>query len=84
VKFLAIDSRHAKAEHLHALLAAVEDMAGAAQLQQVVAPVYTYYWAAYQVLLERGYHLDFTMVRMKRGKQEDYEDAGDLVLDDWR
>ena len=24
------------------------------------------------------------MVRMKRGKQEDYEDAADLVLDDWR
>jgi hypothetical protein len=24
------------------------------------------------------------MVRMKRGKQEDYEDASDLVLDDWR
>jgi hypothetical protein len=28
--------------------------------------------------------MDFTMVRMKRGKQEDYEDASDLVLDDWR
>jgi hypothetical protein len=24
------------------------------------------------------------MVRMKRGKQEDYEDPSDLVLDDWR
>ena len=30
------------------------------------------------------YHVDFTMVRMKRGKQEDYEDPSDLVLDDWR
>ena len=55
-----------------------------AQLQRVVVPVYTYYWTAYQTLLERGYHVDFTMVRMKRGKQEDYEDASDLVLDDWR
>ena len=59
-------------------------MAAAAQLGQVVAPAYTYYWTAYQVLLERGYHVDFTMVRMKRGKQEDYEDGSDLVLDDWR
>jgi N-acetylglutamate synthase-like GNAT family acetyltransferase len=84
VKFLAIDSRQRKPEHLHALLAAVEEMAGAAQLQRVVAPAYTYYWTAYQTLLERGYHVDFTMVRMKRGKQEDYEDPSDLVLDDWR
>jgi ribosomal protein S18 acetylase RimI-like enzyme len=84
IKFLAIDKRHSRPEHLHAVLAAVEDMAVAAQLQQVVAPVYTYYWAAYQTLIERGYHLDFTMVRMKRGKQEDYEEASDLVLDDWR
>ncbi|HET8577985.1 MAG TPA: GNAT family N-acetyltransferase [Methylomirabilota bacterium] len=84
VKFLAIDSRHRKPEYLHALLGAVEEMAGAAQLQRVVAPAYTYYWTAYQTLLERGYHVDFTMVRMKRGKQEDYEDPSDLVLDDWR
>jgi hypothetical protein len=59
-------------------------MAGAALLQRVVVPAYTYYWIAYQALLERGYHVDFTMVRMKRGKQEDYEDPSDLVLDDWR
>ncbi len=84
VKFLAIDPRHRKPEHLHALLGAAEEMAGAAQLQRVVAPAYTYYWTAYQTLLERGYHVDFTMVRMKRGKQEDYEDPSDLVLDDWR
>jgi ribosomal protein S18 acetylase RimI-like enzyme len=84
IKFLAIDSRHRRPEHLHQLLAAVEDMAAAAQLGQVVAPVYTYYWSAYQVLLERGYHADFTMVRMKRGKPEDGEDSSDLVLDDWR
>lgn len=84
VKFLAVDPRHRKPEHLVALLAGVEELAGAAQLQRVVAPCYTYYWTAYQALLERGYHVDFTMVRMKRGKQEDYEDPSDLVLDDWR
>ncbi|MEX2222253.1 MAG: GNAT family N-acetyltransferase [Candidatus Rokuibacteriota bacterium] len=84
VKLLAIDSAHRKPEHLSALLAAVEELAASAQLQRVVVPAYTYYWTAYQTLLERGYHMDFTMVRMKRGKQEDYEDASDLVLDDWR
>jgi ribosomal protein S18 acetylase RimI-like enzyme len=84
IKFLAVDSRHRNPESLHALLAAVEDMAAGNQLTQVVAPVYTYYWTAYQALLERGYRVDFTMVRMKRGKQEDYEAAGALVLDDWR
>jgi hypothetical protein len=84
VKLLAIDSRHRKPEHLQALLQGVEEMASAGQLQRVVVPAYTYYWTAYQTLLERGYHVDFTMVRMKRGKQEDYEDASDLVLDDWR
>ncbi len=84
VKLLAIDSAHRKPEHLQALLAGVEDLATAGQLQRVVVPAYTYYWTAYQTLLERGYHVDFTMVRMKRGKQEDYEDASDLVLDDWR
>ena len=84
VKLLAIDSAHRKPEHLQALIAGVEEMAASAQLQRVVVPAYTYYWTAYQALLERGYHVDFTMVRMKRGKQEDYEDASDLVLDDWR
>jgi hypothetical protein len=84
VKLLAIDSRHRKPEHLDSLLAGVEELAAAGQLQRVVVPAYTYYWTAYQTLLGRGYHVDFTMVRMKRGKQEDYEDASDLVLDDWR
>jgi ribosomal protein S18 acetylase RimI-like enzyme len=84
VKFLAIDQRHQKPEHLHALLGGVEDLAVSVQLGQVVAPAYTYYWNAYQALLERGYRIDFTMVRMKRGKQEDVEDPASLVLDDWR
>jgi hypothetical protein len=84
VKLLAIDRAQRKPEYLHALLAGVEELAAAAQLQRIVVPAYTYYWTAYQALLEHGYHVDFTMVRMKRGKQEDYEDASDLVLDDWR
>ncbi len=84
VKFLAIDFRHRKPEHFHALLAALEELAHAAGLQRVIAPVYTSYWTAYQGLLERGYVIDFTMVRMKRGKIEEYERPTDLVLDDWR
>lgn len=84
VKFLAIDCRHRKPEHFHALLGALEELAGGAGLQRVLAPVYTGYWTAYQGLLERGYGIDFTMVRMKRGKLEDYERQSDLVLDDWR
>ncbi|HET7876116.1 MAG TPA: GNAT family N-acetyltransferase [Methylomirabilota bacterium] len=84
VKYSAVDRRHKKPENLHALLAGVEELAAGAQLTRVVAPAYTYYWTAYQALLERGYHVDFTMVRMKRGKQEEYEDPADLVLDDWR
>jgi ribosomal protein S18 acetylase RimI-like enzyme len=84
VKFLAIDRRQRKPEHLAALLAAAEELAHQAGLQRVMAPVYTRYWAAYQTVLERGYQIESTMVRMKRGKQIPDEDPGDLVLDDWR
>ncbi len=84
VKFLAIDARHRKPEHFHALLGALEELGHRAGLQRVIAPVYTPYWTAYQGLLERGYSIDFTMVRMKRGKLEEYERSTDLVLDDWR
>lgn len=84
IKYLAIDPRHRKAENLHFFLGAIEDLAHEAQLARVLAPVYTYYWSAHQVLVERGYHIDFTMVRMKRGKQIEDEDPNDLVLDDWR
>jgi hypothetical protein len=31
-----------------------------------------------------GYQIDFTLVRMQKGKGEDYEDEAQLVLDDWR
>jgi hypothetical protein len=84
VKFLAIDPAHRRPEYLHALLAAVEEVAIATQTPRVVAPVSTAYWTGYQSLLERGYRIDFTMVRMKRGKQIPEEDPADLVLDDWR
>lgn len=84
VKYLAIDFRHRRPEHFHHLMAALEELAHGAGLRRVVAPAYTYYWAAYQGLLERGYSIDFTMVRMKRGKIEEYERPIDLVLDDWR
>ena len=84
VKFLAIDARHRKVENLTALLGAVEDIAHDLQLPRVMAPAYTYYWTAYQTLIDRGYTIDFTMVRMKRGKAIDDEDPTVLVLDDWR
>lgn len=84
LKFLALNSRHKKPEYFHQLLAALEEVAHAAGLQRVIAPVYTYYWVAYQALLERGYQIDTTMVRLKRGKLQDYEHPDDFVLDDWR
>jgi GNAT superfamily N-acetyltransferase len=84
VKFLALDRGSKKPEHFHQLMAALEDLAGETGLQRVIAPVYTGYWSPYQELLGRGYHIDFTMVRMKRGKLEEYEGQGDFVLDDWR
>ncbi len=84
IKFLALDPRHKKPEHFHQMLATLEEVAVSAGLQRVIAPVYTYYWAGYKGLLDRGYRLDTTMLRMKWGKLEDYERPGDYVLDDWR
>ncbi len=84
VKYLAVDPRHNRPEHLEHLVTAVEDMAADAGLTRVVLPVYTRYWTAYRALLRWGYQIDFTMVRMQHGKQEDYEDPSHLVLDDWR
>lgn len=84
VKFLVLDPRRKKPEYFHQLMAALEEVAHGAGVQRVIAPVYTTYWPPYQALLERGYRVDFTMVRMKRGKVEEYENSGDFVLDDWR
>jgi hypothetical protein len=50
----------------------------------VILPVYSRYWLAYSTLARCGYQVDVTMVRLQKGKQEDYEDPADLVLDDWR
>jgi GNAT superfamily N-acetyltransferase len=84
VKYLAIDRPHRKVDCLDAMLETLEDLAAQSGLQRVIVPVYCEYFAAYETLVERGYHIDFTMVRMKRGKLDTYENAGDLILDDWR
>ena len=84
IKFLAVDPARRRPEYFRELLAAAEEMGIANSLQRVISPVYTGYWRAFQVLLESGYGIDFIMVRMKRGKNEDYENPEDFVLDDWR
>lgn len=84
VKFLAIDPQHKRLEHLEQFIAGLEDLAHELDLPRVILPVYTRYWTAYSTVLRCGYQVDFTMVRMQRGKQEDYEDPTHLVLDDWR
>jgi ribosomal protein S18 acetylase RimI-like enzyme len=84
VKYLAIDPQQRKVEHLEHFVAAVEDLGQELGVQRVIVSVYVQYWTAYSTLLKAGYQVDFTMVRMQRGKQEDYEDGSHLVLDDWR
>jgi predicted N-acetyltransferase YhbS len=84
VKYLAIDPRQRKVEHLEQFVAALEDFAQEQGLPRVILPVYLRYWLAYSTLMKCGYQIDFTMLRMQKGKSEDYEDPADLVLDDWR
>jgi len=84
VKFLAIDPRQRKVEHLEQFVTAIEDLAHEQGIARVILPVYLRYWLAYSTLVKCGYQVDFTMVRMQKGKPEDYEDPADLVLDDWR
>ena len=84
VKYLAIDRRHRKVEHLEQFVAALEDLAQEHGLPRVILPVYLRYWLAYSTLVRCGYQVDLTMVRMQKGKPEDYEDPADLLLDDWR
>jgi predicted N-acetyltransferase YhbS len=84
VKYLAIDRGQGGPEGFDHLVGALEDQAQESGLNRVILPVYCEYFGAYQRLVERGYGIDFTMVRMKRGRQDDYEDAADFVLDDWR
>jgi len=84
VKFAAIDPARRRPEHFAQLLAACEEFGVNAGCQRIIAPVYTAYWRAYQALLAAGYQMDMLMIRMKRGKHEDYEREEDFVLDDWR
>jgi ribosomal protein S18 acetylase RimI-like enzyme len=84
VKYLAIDPGQRKPEHLEQFVAALEELAQEQGQARVILPVYFRYWAAYSTLVRFGYQVDFTMLRMQKGKQEDYEDPTHLVLDDWR
>jgi predicted N-acetyltransferase YhbS len=84
VKYLALDPAHKKVENLEEFVRAVEELGHELGVARVILPVYLRYHTAYSTLLGCGYHVDFTMVRMQRGKQEDYEDPTHLVLDDWR
>jgi GNAT superfamily N-acetyltransferase len=84
VKFLALDPAQKRPEHLVEFVTALEAYAAEKGVQRVILPVYLRYWTAYSTLVQCGYQIDFTMVRMQRGKQEDYEDPTHLVLDDWR
>jgi predicted N-acetyltransferase YhbS len=84
VKYLAIDRRHRKVEHLEQFVSSIEDLAQEHGLPRVILPVYLRYWLAYSTLVKCGYQVDFTMVRMEKGKPEDFEDPADLLLDDWR
>ena len=84
VKFLVIDPPQRKVEHLAEFVAALEALGQELGVQRVILPVYSRYWLAYNALVQYGYTIDFTMVRLQRGKQEDYEDPTHLVLDDWR
>jgi GNAT superfamily N-acetyltransferase len=84
IKYLAIDPPRRRAEHFTQLLGACEELGVTSACQRIIAPVYTGYWRAYQTLLASGYHMDMLMLRMKRGKNDDYEREDDFVLDDWR
>jgi predicted N-acetyltransferase YhbS len=84
VKALVIDPQQRRPEQLEQAVALIEELAQELGLARVLLPVYLRYWAAYSTLVRCGYQIDFTMVRMQRGKQEDYEDGTHLVLDDWR
>src|SRR3989441_4866801 len=84
VKYMVIDPAQKRVEHLEQFVAAVEDLGHELGVQRVTLPVYLRYWLAYSTLVRCGYQIDFTMLRMQKGKQEDYEDPTHLVLDDWR
>ena len=84
IKYAAIDPGRRRPEHFTQLIQACEEFGTAAGCDRIIAPVYTGYWRAYQTLLASGYHMDMLMIRMKRGKHDEYEHEEDYVLDDWR
>ncbi|MBI3635260.1 MAG: GNAT family N-acetyltransferase [Candidatus Rokubacteria bacterium] len=84
VKYLVIDPAQKKVEHLEQFIAGVEEFGHELGVQRVILPVHSKYWTAYQTVLKCGYQIEFTMIRMQRGKTEDFEDPTHLVLDDWR
>ncbi|HEV8306436.1 MAG TPA: GNAT family N-acetyltransferase [Methylomirabilota bacterium] len=84
IKYAAIDPARRRPEHFAQLLTACEEFGVAAGCQRVIAPVYTTYWRAYQTLLASGYQMDMLMIRMKRGRHDEYEREDDFILDDWR
>jgi len=58
-----------EAEHFDYFLSALEHVAQEMGLGRLIVPAYSAYFAAYQTLVERGYQIDYTMVRMKRGSR---------------
>lgn len=84
IKFLAVDPYRKRPEHFLQLLAACEDMVTTAGHQRIVAPIYTAYHRAYELIQQERYRVEFTLVRMKQGKNQDYDDPEGFVLDDWR
>jgi GNAT superfamily N-acetyltransferase len=84
VKYAAIDPSRRRPEHFAQLVAACEEYGVAAGCQRIIAPVSTAYWRAYQSLLASGYQMDMLMIRMKRGKQVEFEREDEFLLDDWR
>jgi len=84
VKFLSVAPEVRRPEALRHFLAGAEGFARDLGLGRVIVPVYTRYGAAYDTVLGAGYRIDFTMVRMQRGRLQDHEDPAHLVLDDWR
>ena len=47
---------------------ALEEVAQELGLTRVILPVYLRYWLAYSTLVRCGYQIDFTLVRMQKGK----------------
>ena len=68
MKFLALDPQARRPEELEQFVGALEEVALELGLARVILPVYLRYWLAYSTLIRCGYQIDFTMVRMQKGK----------------